>query len=64
MSNIEKVFMYCGIFLAGMIFGFWGATTILDIIAVKQKTEVVSTIGPEIPKCDKSTWERITDGCE
>ena len=64
MTRTEKAVTLVSVFFMGSIFGFWGATQFFDVVTLPEDKEVVSTIGPEIPQCDRELWERITDGCE
>jgi len=50
-------------FFVGAIFGFSGVVTFVELIETNTN-QVVHRIGPEIPKCEKPLWERITDGCD
>jgi hypothetical protein len=50
-------------FFAGAIFGFSGVVSFVELIE-KETDQVVHRIGPEIQKCEKPLWERITDGCD
>lgn len=64
MTRAEKIVTLLSVFLMGSIFGFWGATQFFDVVTLPENKAVVTTIGLEIPQCDKELWERIKDGCE
>ena len=60
---MTKVTCFLAGFLVGTILVFWGMTKFVKLIAEETHAQVVWT-GPEIPKCDKELWKRITDGCD